>query len=64
MKTEISTTFILTEKEAKAISDTMDILRDMAQMIYSTDTKEQEKINRALDALGTVWYSGFVDVEE
>lgn len=63
MKKVISTTLILTDREADTLSDAIDILHEMAQMLDPTDTEGQEKVAKAVDAFEALWYSDFVDME-
>lgn len=63
MKKVISTTFVLTDREADTLSDTIGILQEMMQMLDPSDTEGQERVTKALDALGALWYSDFVDME-
>lgn len=63
MKKVTSTTFILTDSEAKAISDTMDILTTMMNKLDITDVETLDTVCTALEAVREVWYSDFIDTE-
>ena len=63
MKKVISTTLVLTQTEFDTLSNTIDILKKMEQMLNSINKEEREKVAKAVDALETVWYSDFVNVE-
>ena len=64
MKTVTSTTFILTDNEAKAISDTIGILVTMMNKLDITDVERLDTVCTALEAIQELWDSDFVDVEE
>ena len=59
----ISTTLVLTQTEFDTLSNTIDILKKMGQMLNSTDKEEREKVAKAVDALETLWYSDFANIE-
>ena len=63
MKKVISTTLVLTQTEFDTISNTIDILKKMEQMLNSTNKEEREKVAKAVNALETVWYSDFANIE-
>lgn len=63
MKKVVSTTLILTNKEAETLSDAIEILQEMAQTLDPTDTERQEKVSDAVNALCALWYDDFVDIE-
>ena len=64
MKKVVSTTFILTDNEAKAISDTIGILVTMMNKLDITDVERLDTVCTALEAIQELWDSDFVDVEE
>ena len=63
MKKVISTTFILTDSEAKAISDTISILVTMVNKLDITDVETLDTVCTALEAIQELWDSDFVDTE-
>ena len=64
MKKVISTTFILTDSEAKAISDTISILVTMVNKLDITDVETLDTVCTALEAIQEFWDSDFIDTEE
>lgn len=63
MKKVVSTTFILTDNEAKAISDTIGILVTMMNKLDITDVETLDTVCTALEAIQELWDSDFVDTE-
>lgn len=64
MKKVVSTTFILTDNEAKAISDTIGILVTMMNKLDITDVETLDTVCTALEAIQELWDSDFIDTEE
>lgn len=64
MKKVVSTTFILTDNEAKAISDTIGILVTMMNKLDITDVETLDIVCTALEAIQELWDSDFIDTEE
>lgn len=63
MKKVVLTTFILTDNEAKAISDTIGILVTMMNKLDITDVETLDTVCTALEAIQELWDSDFVDTE-
>lgn len=63
MRKVISTTLILTLREYGTLSEAIDILKKMEQMLNPIGLKEQEKVAKAVDALEALWYEDFIDME-